>query len=62
MGAVTMRMPGHPWTTLAFVIAFWSLAVSTIVQFPQASGVGVLIMLAGVPVYWVWARKRPSAG
>ncbi len=60
MGAVTMRMPGHPWTTLAFVIAFWSLAVSTIVQFPGASGVGVLIMLAGVPVYWLWARRPQS--
>ncbi len=57
MGAVTMRMPGHPWTTLAFVAAFWALAVSTILQFPGASGVGVLIMLAGVPVYFLWSRR-----
>lgn len=62
MGTVTMRMPGHPWTTLAFVVAFWSLALSTIIQFPAASGVGVLIMVAGAPVYWLWARKRPSGG
>lgn len=55
-----MRMPGHPWTTLAFVAAFWSLAASTILQFPGASGVGVLIMLAGVPVYFVWAKRRRS--
>ena len=61
MGAVTMRMPGHPWTTLAFVAAFWSLAVSTILQFPRASGVGVLIMLAGVPVYFLWARRAGAA-
>ncbi len=58
MGAVTMRMPGHPWTTLVFVAAFWSLALSTILQFPSASGIGVLIMLAGVPVYFLWARRR----
>ncbi|HEU4988235.1 MAG TPA: amino acid permease [Gemmatimonadaceae bacterium] len=57
MGEVTMRMPGHPWTTLAFVVAFWSLALSTILQFPRDSGVGLLIMLAGVPVYWFWARR-----
>ncbi|HET7632095.1 MAG TPA: amino acid permease [Gemmatimonadaceae bacterium] len=56
---VTMRMPGHPWTTLVFVVAFWALALSTILQFPGASGVGVLIMVAGIPVYWVWARRRP---
>ncbi|OYV97588.1 MAG: hypothetical protein B7X11_06340 [Acidobacteria bacterium 37-65-4] len=58
MGAVGLRMPGHPWTTLAFVAVFWALAASTMIQFPKASGVGVLIMLAGVPVYWVWARRR----
>jgi APA family basic amino acid/polyamine antiporter len=60
MGAVTMRMPGHPWTTLVFVAAFWALALSTIVQFPKTSGIGVLIMLAGVPVYWLWAGRRPA--
>ncbi|MGH7668631.1 MAG: APC family permease, partial [Gemmatimonadaceae bacterium] len=58
MGAVTMRVPGHPWTTLAFVIAFWSLAASTILQFPRDSGVGLLIMGAGVPVYWIWAGRQ----
>ncbi len=61
MGTVTWRMPGHPWTTLAFVIAFWSLALSTILQFPRASGVGLLIMLAGVPVYFFWTWKQRAA-
>lgn len=56
MGRVTMRMPGHPWTTLAFVIAFWGVALSTILQFPKASGIGLLIMAAGVPAYWIWVR------
>ncbi len=61
MGNVTWRMPGHPWTTLAFVIAFWSLALSTILQFPHDSGVGLLIMLAGVPVYFFWTWKQRAA-
>ncbi len=60
MGRVTMRMPGHPWTTLAFVIAFWGVALSTILQFPRASGIGLIIMAAGVPVYWIWARPRSN--
>jgi APA family basic amino acid/polyamine antiporter len=55
-------MPGHPWTTLAFVAAFWCLAVSTMIQFPRDSGVGLLIMLAGVPVYWCWARPGSRRG
>jgi APA family basic amino acid/polyamine antiporter len=53
-----MKMPGHPLTTAVFVLAFWTLALSTIVQFPRDAGMGVVILLAGVPVYLFW--KRPA--
>ncbi|MFL5614482.1 MAG: APC family permease [Gemmatimonadaceae bacterium] len=53
------RMPGHPWTTIIFVAAFWALAVNTIVRNPASAGIGVLILLAGIPVYLFW-RRRPS--
>ena len=52
------RMPGHPLTTMIFVVAFWLLAVNTVAQFPRSAGIGVLILLAGVPVYLLW-RRRP---
>jgi APA family basic amino acid/polyamine antiporter len=52
-----MRMPGHPITTLVFVLAFWTLAASTIVQFPKDAGMGVLILLLGIPVYLYWKKK-----
>ena len=52
------RMPGHPYTTVLFVVAFWLLALSTIAQFPRSAGIGVLILLAGAPVYLLW-RRRP---
>lgn len=51
-----MSMPGHPVTTIVFVLAFWILAASTIVQFPKDAGMGVLILLLGVPVYLYWKR------
>jgi APA family basic amino acid/polyamine antiporter len=51
------RMPGHPWTTLIFVAAFWALAVNTVVENPQSAGVGVLILLAGIPAYFFWQRQ-----
>ena len=57
-GVRGMRMPGHPVTTAIFVLAFWTLATSTIIQFPKDAGMGVLILLAGVPVYFFWARGR----
>ena len=55
-----MGMPGHPLTTLVFVLAFWILAASTIVQFPADAGMGVLILLLGVPVYFYWKRSGSS--
>jgi APA family basic amino acid/polyamine antiporter len=55
--ATGARMPGHPYTTAAFTLAFWLLAVSTIAQFPRSAGLGALIVLAGVPVYLIWVRR-----
>ena len=60
--ATGARMPGHPYTTLLFTLAFWLLALSTIAQFPRSAGVGVLIMLAGVPAYLLWRRLAPATG
>jgi APA family basic amino acid/polyamine antiporter len=52
------RVPGHPWTTILFVGAFWVLALNTVIQEPSSAGIGVLILLAGVPVYLLWAGRR----
>jgi APA family basic amino acid/polyamine antiporter len=55
-----MRMPGHPVTTMVFVLAFWTLALSTIIQFPKDAGMGVLILLLGVPIYLFWRGRRST--
>lgn len=55
-----LRMPGHPITTLLFVIVFWVLAASTVMQSPRNAGMGVLILLLGVPVYFFWKRRLPG--
>jgi APA family basic amino acid/polyamine antiporter len=52
------RMPGHPWTTIVFVAAFWALAVNTVIQNPRSAGIGVLILLAGVPAFFFWRREK----
>lgn len=54
------RMPGHPWTTIVFVAAFWALAINTIVRNPGSAGIGVLILLAGVPAYFFWRRRAAA--
>jgi basic amino acid/polyamine antiporter, APA family len=55
------RVPGHPWTTLIFVIAAWSVAAASIYKYPQNTLIGVAILALGVPVYWLWQRRRQVA-
>ena len=53
-----IRVPWHPITTGLFVLACWSLAISTLVRFPQNAGIGVGILAIGALVYYFWATPR----
>jgi APA family basic amino acid/polyamine antiporter len=52
------RTPGHPFTTLFFIIACCGVAFSTLYRYPQNSAVGLGIMLSGIPVYWFWRTRK----
>jgi APA family basic amino acid/polyamine antiporter len=54
------RVPGHPVTTLLFVLACAFVVASTVYKYPENSAIGLLIVLAGIPVYffWRWWRSR----
>jgi APA family basic amino acid/polyamine antiporter len=52
------RAPGHPYTTAAFVLTCVGIVASTIAAYPANSAIGLLILLAGIPVYWYWSRKN----
>jgi APA family basic amino acid/polyamine antiporter len=51
------RVPGHPLTTALFVAAAALIVVSTVLDAPVNSAVGLGIMLAGLPVYALWRRR-----
>lgn len=50
------RTPGHPVTTAVFVIACWLIVAGTFVRAPMDSVIGIGILLAGLPVWWLWSR------
>ena len=52
------RVPGHPFTTILFILACWSVVANTLYKYPQNSLVGVGILLMGLPVYAFWARRK----
>jgi APA family basic amino acid/polyamine antiporter len=57
--ADTFRIPGHPFTTLFFILACAGVALSTAYRYPENSAIGLGIMLSGIPVYLFW-QNRPT--
>ena len=53
--------PGHPYTTGLFVIACAAIVTTTVWTFPANSASGLVILLAGIPVYLYWSRKSPQS-
>jgi APA family basic amino acid/polyamine antiporter len=58
---VTFRVPGHPFTTLAFVAGAWLMVANTVYRFPADTLAGVGLLVVGVPVYYVWQRRTRRA-
>jgi basic amino acid/polyamine antiporter, APA family len=55
---VTYRVPGHPYTTILFVLSCAGIVVSAIIASPRNSTIALCIMLAALPVYYFWTRFR----
>jgi basic amino acid/polyamine antiporter, APA family len=54
--SVTYRVPGHPFTTMLFVLSCAAIVLSAIIASPRNSAIALCIMLVGVPVYYFWRR------
>jgi APA family basic amino acid/polyamine antiporter len=59
-GAGVYRTPGHPFTTLLFVLSCTGIVVSAIIASPRNSAIALCIMLAALPVYYFWSRFKPT--
>jgi len=54
------RVPGHPVTTVLFVAICWWVVGNTIYRYPENSLIGFVLLLAGIPVYWLWSRRNAN--
>src|SRR5438105_9084977 len=56
--APPFRVPGHPVTTLFFIVACCAILFSTVYRYPHNSLIGLGIMLTGLPAYLFWKTRR----
>jgi APA family basic amino acid/polyamine antiporter len=49
---------GYPWTPAIFVLASLAIVVNAFFSDPRVTGLGTLIILAGIPLYFFFTRKR----
>jgi basic amino acid/polyamine antiporter, APA family len=53
----SFAVPGHPFTTLLFSLMCWAITANAIYRYPTNTLIGVAIVAAGVPVYFLWRRR-----
>jgi APA family basic amino acid/polyamine antiporter len=51
-------MPLHPWSTWLFLVVSWAIVADVVVTSPRDTLVGLGIMAAGLPVYFVFEANR----
>ena len=52
------RIPGHPVTTILFILACWIVVGNVVYSYPRNSLIGLAIMASGLPVYYLWRQRR----
>jgi APA family basic amino acid/polyamine antiporter len=54
------RCWGYPWVPGLFVAGALALTINIWIQRPGRSSIGLLLILAGLPFYRMWARRERS--
>jgi len=54
------RCTGYPWLPLLYVILAGVWAVIAVAQRKRETGMGVLIVLIGVPFYFYWKGRKQA--
>ena len=51
-------VPGHPLTTALFVVVCWLVVINTVYRYPENTLIGLAILLAGIPVFFLWRWRN----
>jgi APA family basic amino acid/polyamine antiporter len=54
------RVPGYPLVPIFFVLVAVALIYSTLLNSPRESGIGLVLIILGLPFYFYWKRRRAA--
>jgi APA family basic amino acid/polyamine antiporter len=57
-GEQSYKVPGHPFTTMFFIVSCWLVVIATFIHDPRNSFTGLGIMIIGIPAFFYWQRRR----
>jgi APA family basic amino acid/polyamine antiporter len=55
------RAWGYPVLPAIFIVSSLAIVVNRLINDPKEGSIGLAIVLAGLPVYYLWSRKHQSA-
>jgi APA family basic amino acid/polyamine antiporter len=58
----SFRTWGYPIVPIVFIVATVIIVANQIIAEPAGSTIGLLLVLAGLPVYALWARRGIKEG
>ena len=58
--SIRFPVPGHPWTTGGFVLVSGLVVLSTAWAYPTNTAIGLGVLLAGLPAYWLLTRRTSA--
>ncbi len=60
--APAFRFNGYQFWVALFVVSSATIVVTQFVTDPAESATGLLLVLSGLPVYYLWSRRHPTPG
>jgi basic amino acid/polyamine antiporter, APA family len=55
------RMPGVPLIPIVFALVSFAIVINHIRVDPWNSAIGLAMVLVGLPIYWIWARRAVAS-
>jgi len=56
-GVIKEKVPFYPWAPVIFILVTAGLLISTFINQPKLSLIGLILMLTGVPVYFLFKKR-----